>query len=162
MAGRSNGQKQKNSPINNPNYKRYDLTDPANWEGDYPDGDWGNNVEKLYEVPGIEDMAGVFLRGIFKNERSLNAHLRLAYRHIKYKDTNHQELLRTKIAGSAAINGVSRLDALFAAVNLLASDMYRAARGMPKTKKGEEDKVIRSSDFRRDERPPDGGLGGMK
>jgi len=142
--------------------RRYDLSDPANWEADYPDGDWGNNIEKLYEVPPIDDMAGVFLRGIFKNERSLNAHLRLMYRHQKYGDKEHQELLRAKIAGSAAINGVSRLDALFAAVNLLASDMYRAARGMPKVKRGEEERIVRGSDFRSDfrsaVRPQEGGL----
>lgn len=154
---KNNGDKP-NSLLNQ-NTKRYDLSDPANWEMDYPDGDFGNNVEKLYNVPDIDDMAGVFLRGIFKNERSLNAHLRLMYRHAKFNDTSHQELLRAKIAGSAAINGVSRLDALFAAVNLLASDMYRTARGMPRVKKGEEERVIRGSDFRREEKPQDGGLG---
>ncbi len=150
--------------LGDPAYKRYDLTDPANWEGDYPDGSFGNNVEKLYEVPKIEDMAGVFLRGIFKNERALNAHLRLMYRHRKLGDIEHQELLRAKIAGSAAINGVSRLDALFAAVNLLASDMYRTARGMPKARKGEEERIVsgRGGDFRREERPPEGGLGGAR
>lgn len=158
---KKNGQQK--TDIFNPKLKKYDLTDPANYEDDYPDGNFGNNVEKLYEVPDIDDMAGVFLRGIFKNERSLNAHLRLMYRHKKFGDTEHQELLRAKIAGSAAINGVSRLDALFAAVNLLASDMYRAARGMPKVKKGEEERIIRGSDFRdRDyNKPPDGGLGGQ-
>ncbi len=152
----------KPTDIFNPKYKKYDLTDPANYEDDYPIGDYSNNVEKLYEIPEIDDMAGVFLRGIFKTERSLNAHLRLMYRHRKFGDTEHQELLRAKIAGSAAINGVSRLDALFAAVNLLASDMYRAARGMPKVKKGEEERIVRGSDYRQEQKPPDGGLGAQK
>ncbi|MBA7613517.1 hypothetical protein ES703_20768 [subsurface metagenome] len=161
MAKRNSGGKP--TDIFNPKLKKYNLTDLANYEDDYPMEGFGNNVEKLYELPGIEDMPGVFLRGIFKNERSLNAHLRLMYRHKKFKDTEHQELLRAKIAGSAAIGGVSRLDALFAAVNLIASDMYRAARGMPKAKKGEEEKIVRGSDYRQDQqKPPDGGLGASK
>lgn len=138
-----------------PEYKRFDLTNLDNYEPDY-EMPWADKVEKIYEIPDIKDMAGVFLRGIFKNERSLNAHLRLMYRHAKFTDTEHQELLRAKIAGSAAINGVSRLDALFAAVNMLASDMYRAARGLPKLKKGEEERVVRNSDFRTEQRPQNG------
>lgn len=149
----NNGSKQPNIS-GGTNYKRYDLTNIDNYEPDY-EMSWENKIEKIYEIPGIDNMAGAFLRGIFKNERSLNAHLRLMYRHRKFGDTEHQELLRAKIAGSAAINGVSRLDALFAAVNLLASDMYRAARGMPKLKRNEEERVVRGSDFRREERPQD-------
>ncbi len=154
--GNGNGNRQ--TDVLGGSYKRYDLTDPANWEGDYPDGNFGNNVEKLYELPDTDDMAGVFLRGIFKNERSLNAHLRLMYRHSKFGDKDHQDLLRAKVAGSAAINGVSRLDALFAAVNLLASDMYRVARGMPKLKGNEKERIVRGSDFRNEEKPVEGGL----
>ncbi len=154
---RGNGKKQ-TDVLGNPNLKRYDLTDPANYEGDYPDGDFKNNIEKIYEVPGIEDMAGVVIRGIFKSERQLNAIIRLSYRHRKYNDVAHQEMLREKIAGSAAINGVGRLDALQAGVNLLAPDMYRVARDMPKLRKGERETVVRGSDFRNDGRPPEGGL----
>lgn len=144
--------------VGNPEYKRYDLTNVDNYEPDY-EMPWADKVEKIYEIPEIKDMAGVFLRGIFKNDRSLNAHLRLMYRHKKFGDTDHQELLRAKVAGSAAINGVSRLDALFAAVNMLASDMYRAARGMPKRKKGEDETIARGSDFRTEQRPSGDGLG---
>lgn len=154
----------KHQPANifNPAFKQYDLTNPDNYEQDYPFGDFGNNVQKLYDVPDVTDMAGVFLRGIIKNDRQLNAMLRLSYRHRKFGDVEHQELLRAKIAGTAAINGVSRLDALFAAVNLLASDMYRTARGMPKLPKGQEERVVRGSDFRKEERPLDGGLGSQR
>jgi len=161
MANDNGGKKA--TDIFNPKYKKYDLTDPANYEDDYPAGDYSNNIEKIYELPGIDDMAGVFLRGRFKNERSLNAHLRLAYRHTKFKDDKHQELLRAKIAGSAAIGGVSRLEALFAGVNLIAADMYRAVLGLPKNKgkHGEEERVMRGSDFRSGDKPPDGGLAGQ-
>lgn len=144
----------KSGAVGDPAYQRYDLTNLDNYEGDY-EMPWADKVEKIYEMPEIKDMAGVFLRGIFKNERSLNAHLRLMYRHAKFADTKHQELLRAKVAGSAAINGVSRLDALFAAVNMLASDMYRTARGMPRLKRGEEERIVRGSDFRNEEKPHD-------
>jgi hypothetical protein len=128
-------------------YGKFDLTNIDNYEDDY-ELPWSSRIEKIYELPGLEDMAGVVLRGIFKNERQLNAVLRLAYRHRKFGDTNHQELLRMKIAGTAAIGGVGRLDALFAATNLVASDMYRTARNMPKLKKGEQEQIHRGSDFR--------------
>src|SRR4030042_2300704 len=100
MAGRNgNG---KNQALGNPQYRQYDLTNIDNYEEDY-EMPWADKVEKIYEIPEIKDMAGVFLRGIFKNERSLNAHLRLNYRHRKFGQTEHQELLRAKIEGSALV-----------------------------------------------------------
>lgn len=136
--------------------KRYDLTDVKNYRSEYPIGDFDNDIEKVMEIPDVKDMAGVFIRGNFRNERQLNAAVRLYHRHKKFADTDHQELLRVKIAGMAAIGGVSRLEQLFTAVKLLASDMYRTARGMPKHngKNGQEERVIRGSDFRDQERPP--------
>ena len=135
-------------------FKEYDLTNIDNYEGDY-ELPWANKIEKIYEVPGVNDMAGVFTRGIFKNERTLNAHLKLMYRHKKFGLEDLQELLRTKVAGTAAIGGVRALEALFAAVNLIAPDMYRTARGMPKSKGNKEEKVVRGSDFRQFDRPQD-------
>ncbi len=156
----------------NPNYKRYDLTDPANYEGDYPDGDFGSSVDKILATKSKDanddaDVARfIFIRGNFKNDRQLNAAVRLMHRHRKFGDTIHQELLFCKILGQAAINGVSRLEALFAATNLLGPDMYRTAKGMPRLKKGQREEIVsggrgdgRGSDFRQDGRPPDGGLG---
>jgi ribose 5-phosphate isomerase len=60
----------------------FDLTNVGNYEHDY-EMPWSDKIEKLYEVPPIKDMAGVVIRGIFKNERTLNAILRLSYRHVK-------------------------------------------------------------------------------
>lgn len=138
------------------NKNRGDLTNLDNYEADY-DVTGGGKIEKIYEIPDIKDMAGVIARGIIKNERQLNAILRLSYRHQKFGDANHQELLRQKIIGTAAIGGVRSLDALFAANGLLAPDMYRVARNMPKYKqRGETEKeepVYRGSDFREHEKP---------
>lgn len=158
MLQRRGKNRQAGFPID-PAARRYNLTDPNNWESGYPDSDFSNNVKQLLDVPGTDDMAGVFIRGIFKNEAQANACLRLMYRHKKFGDSDHQEMLRCKIASSAAINGVSRLDALFGAVNLLASDMYRTARGMTQLKKGQQENIVKGSDFRQDGKPPNGGLG---
>lgn len=142
-------------------YRRYDLTNPDNYEADYPDGDFRDNVGKLLETPDAEHMAGVFVRGNFRSERQLNAAIRLYRRHVKFNDSEHQMMLICKIFGGAALNGVSRLEALFGATNLIASDMYRVARGMPKRGKGEEEKILkggdgRGSDFRHSEKLPSG------
>ncbi len=150
MANNGHGSLATKSP-----FRQFDLTNPDNYEGDYPEGGGRNNVKDLYEVPGIEDMANVFIRGNFKNERQLNAALRLYYRHKKFSDTTHQEMLRCKVAGSSAIGGASRVEALFGATCLVASDMYRVVKGLPKAKHGEQDRVIKGSDFRDDQRPPD-------
>ena len=133
----------------------YDMTNIRNYEQDY-EMTWSDKIEKILAMPATNDMAGVFLRGIFKNDRQINAMLRLAYRHDKFGDTKHQELLRMKIAATAALGGVSRLEALFAGTNMIASDMYRVARNMPKLKDGKEEKVYRGSDFRSEDKPQEG------
>lgn len=158
-----NGNGKPSGVVGNPAFRKYDLTNIDNYEPDY-EMPWADRIEKIYEVPAIDNMAGVFIRGIFGNERKLNAHLRLMYRHKKFGDNDHQEMLRCKIAGSAGVGGVGRLDALFAAIGMLAPEMYRTARNLPLPKRGkreEQEQVVRGSDFRQDGRTPPGGLGGQ-
>jgi hypothetical protein len=38
---------------------------------------------------------------------------------------------------------------------MIAADMYRVARNMPKLKEGKEEKIYRGSDFRSESRPED-------
>lgn len=134
--------------------------------GDYPeryDGDrnqewWQRQMnqfgqqdrtKQIYEMPSIEDMAGIAARTVFKNEKQKRAFVRLAYKNAKFKDSEHQNMLRNWAAANIAENGVARLEALFAATNLLAPDMYRTAKGMPRDKDRTEN-VKRGSDFRPD------------
>lgn len=138
------------------NSRRFDLTSPDTFEQGYPAGDFRNNIEKIYDLPGTEDMAGVFLRGVIKNERQRNAMVRLFYRHKKFNDQNHQEMLRVMIAATAGMNGLARIEALEAGTNLLALDVHRLAAGLPQLKKGETDHVVRGSDFRQESRPQNG------
>lgn len=126
----------------------HDLTNLDNYEQDY-ELPWYDRVEKIYELPDINDMAAVILRSNLKvkDERRANAMIRLAYRHIKFGLKGKQELLRMKCAATAAEGGAARLDALFAAVNLIAPDMYRASRGLPKHKDGKNEDIRKASDF---------------
>lgn len=161
MSERGNGKKGNALLDSVENVKRYDLSQQENWERDYPAGNFNNTIKDIYDLPGIDDMPAVLLRGRIKNERQLNAILRLMYRHGKFNDTRHKELLRAKIAGSAAIGGVRSLEALFGAIQIVASDMYRAVLGLPKLKRGEEEKIVKGGDFRKKDefRPEEGGLG---
>lgn len=115
----------------------------------------GNNQDRfnqVLEIPDIDEMASVFARSVFKNERQRNAAVRLYYRHAKFNDKQHQELLRMLLAATVGMNGRGRVDGLFATTGMLAPDMYRTVAGLPKNRKGEEEKIIRGSDFRREEK----------
>jgi hypothetical protein len=129
---------------------------------DYPTSGADNNyeasfaskIEEIFKIPDTNDMAALIIRGNFKNDRQLNAILRLSYRHMKFNDKTHQDLLRQKIAGTAAIHGLARVEGLSAAVNMIAPDLWRAVKDMPKAK---DEKVMRGgSDFRSQDRPQDG------
>lgn len=122
------------------------ITDPAYWEKDFENMPWYNKIEKILEIPSREDMAGVMARAVFKTDRQRIAAVRLAYRHKKFKDNNHQEMLRMWLASTIGMRGLGRLDGLFAATNLIAPDMYRIAMDMPR-KRGQE-QIQRGSDFR--------------
>lgn len=119
------------------------------WRPDFGDAPSNNNIDKILEIPDIEDMAGVLARGNFKNDRQRIAAVRLAYKNRKFHDENHQEMLRDYIASGLGIGAVGKVMQTFIGTNLLAPDMFRASLGMPKSKnkdKGEE--VHRGSDFR--------------
>lgn len=139
MLDRGNGHK---------NINPFDMTRPEHYEQWFPE-DNNSNIDKMYSMPGIEDMAGVFIRGNFKDEDALNSHVLLCAIHQDVGNTFHQEMLRNKIAGQAGIKGERTLYALFAGIGILASDMLRVLKGFPKLKKGEEDRLIRNSDFQK-------------
>lgn len=122
------------------------IANPEYWEQDFESMPWYNKIEKILEIPGTDNMAGVMARSVFKSDRQRIACVRLAYRHIKFNDDNHQQLLRMCLASTIGMRGLGRLDGLFAATNLIAPDMYRIAMDMPR-KRGQE-QISRGSDFR--------------
>lgn len=150
-------------------YKVPDNAELYSGNGDNPldtgspyDPDYmGNNQDRfnqVLEIPEVEDMASVFARAVFKSDRQRNAVVRLYYRHVKFNDNSHQQLLRILLAGTIGMNGRGRVDGLFATTGMLAPDMYRTVAGLPKTRKGEEERIVRGSDFRKEEKPS-GSLG---
>ncbi len=144
--------KQENRNRNN-GRKDIGLANMEHWEKDFEDLPWWNKVEEVLKIPPITDMAGVFARTNFKNDRERVAAVRLFYRNKKFNDEAHQEMLRVELASRLGMGGLGNLHGLFAATNLIAPDMERAARGMPKAKNGEE-KVHRGSDFREERDNP--------
>lgn len=142
-----------NKRSNNGDREGIGLANMGYWEKDFDEMSWYNKVEEVLKIPPISDMAGVFSRTNFKNDRERVAAVRLFYRNKKFHDDNHQEMLRADLASRLGIGGLGNLHGLFAATNLIAPDMERAARGLPKTKNGEE-KVHRGSDFREERDNP--------
>lgn len=132
------------------------ITGMEHWEKDFDNMPFWDKIEKLLELPSTKDMAGIIIRSIVKDDRQANAILRLSYRHKKFHDNTHQEMLREKLAMNVAMGGVGRIEAVFGGVNMIAPDMYRVARGMPKNDKPKEN-IQKNSDFRerRDEPRPE-------
>lgn len=129
------------------------ITNPEYWEKDFEGLPWWSKIEKIMEFPAKDDMAGVMARSVFKSDRQRIAAVRLAYRHKKFNDNDHQEMLRMYMASTVGMRGLGRLDQLFAATNLLAPEMYRIAADMPAKKKGEEQVVRGRADFREEREP---------
>lgn len=120
------------------------------WERDFDNLPGWNNIEKILEFPDIDDMAGVMARANFRNEKQRIAAVRLAYKNRKFKDDDHQKMLRDLCASTLGTGALGKMLQTMIGTNLLAPEMIRYAIGMPKSKKQEE--VIRggnrSSDFR--------------
>lgn len=133
------------------------ITGIDNWERDFESEYYGNELDKMLELPGIDDMAGVLARGNFKNERQRIAAVRLAYRHRKFHDQNHQKMLRDYVASGMGMSALGKILQLQIGTNLIAPGVLREILGMKKVKKGED--VQRGSDFRqqRDDRQDNGG-----
>lgn len=115
-------------------------------EGAFAQFPSSNDIEKILEFPGINDMAGVLARANFRDETQRLAAVRLFYRNKMFHDDDHQEMLRVACASTLGKGGLGKILQTFASVKMLAPDMLRAALQMPKTKKPEE--VHKSSDMR--------------
>lgn len=118
------------------------------WNRQYDGLNSQDRFKQVLTIPESNDMGGVLARSVIRNERQLKAVISLLARHVKFGDRVNQEKLRCFLAGTIGGGGRGRLDGIFATTNLLASDMLRAVMGMPKLKKGEEERITRGSDFR--------------
>lgn len=116
------------------------------WERDSGDLPYYTKIKQMLELPGVDDLPGVALRSVLKDETMLNAAGFLVFYAEKYHIDWLKDMIRFKLAGSAGIGGLARLQALFAGTNLFAPDSHRIAMGLGPSKHSE--KVHRSSDFR--------------
>ena len=146
MSNKGNGHNHNNALIGNDRLKEFQYK-PGIGET-YENIEDASRIKEMMRIPEKDDMAGIMVRSIFKNERQRIAAVRLAKRHIKFKDTVNQEALRVFCASTVGQGGVGRLEQLFGVTNLFASDSYRVARGIEKSKK--EEKIYHGSDFRQD------------
>lgn len=124
------------------------ITPIEQWENDFSNLPSWNNIEKILEFPPVSDMAGVLARANFKDENQRIAAVRLAYRHRKFSDNDHQEMLRDLCASTLGAGGLGKILQTFVGTNLLAPDMLRVVLGMQKSKRPEEVHRGRSSDLR--------------
>ena len=126
------------------------ITPIERWEGDFENTPYFNDIEKILELPGTDDMAGILARGNFKNDRQRVAAVRLAYKNRKFKDDNHQQMLRDYIASSLGTKALGKILQLQTGTNLLAPAVLREVLSMKQNKQEEE--VRRGSDFREEGR----------
>jgi hypothetical protein len=107
-----------------------------------------SGIDKILEVPPLEDTAGWLQRGNFKNDEQRIATVLLTYFDRKFKDNDHLAMARDYVCSGMSMGGFGKILQAFIGTNLLAPDMLRASLGMPKSKNPEE--VHRSSDFKND------------
>lgn len=122
------------------------------WYRDFSNLEGGDRFKQVLTIPEVKDFPTILARAIFKSERQRNAVIRLWHRHQKFGDVGHQEMLRCFLAGTIAMNGRGRVDGVFSTVGMLAPDMYRTVAGLPRHKNGDQERVIRSSDFRKEDK----------
>lgn len=116
------------------------------WKPDFKDAPSNNNIEKILEFPDIDDMAGVLARANFRDDRQRVAAVRLAYKNAKFKDVNHQHMLRNYVASSLGMKALGKILQLQTGTNLMAPAVLREVLSMKQNKSQEE--VHRGSDFR--------------
>lgn len=116
------------------------------WEQGFDSLPYSNDIDKILEIPDIEDMAGVLSRGNFKNDKQRVAAVRLAYKNRKFKDDNHQKMLRDFVASGIGMSGFGKLLQLQIGTNLALPGVLQQILGLRKTKGNEP--VYKGSDFR--------------
>lgn len=128
-------------------YKGRETETHEGWEYEERNAPSDNPIEKILEFPARTDMAGVFARANFKNDRQRIAAVRLYYRNMKFKDDDHQEMLRAHCASTIGMGALGKVLQAQVGTQLLAPDMIRAALGLPRRHK-DKDEIYRRSDFK--------------
>lgn len=108
-----------------------------------------NNIAQIYNMPKPkDDLVGNFVRGVMKDQTQADALVVLGWMAEDVKDDSVMNLVGLKLASTVGIGGVGRAEALMGSVGIIAPDIYRVARNMPRKKDEQIVKPNRESDFR--------------
>jgi len=130
------------------------ITDVNYWAEGYESLPFYTIIEKLLEMPNT-DMLGIVIRSVVKDENQANAYVQLNAWCTRFHVEPIRDMLKMKLATSAAMGGRARMEALFGSIRLIAPGMYRDILGISKKNRKEEE-VARGPDYREAREEPKG------
>lgn len=131
--------------------KQPGITPIEFWEQGFSQQPWYNEIEKILEFPGTEDMAGVLARGNFRSDRQRIAAVRLAYKNRKFNDKDHQLMLRDAVASTMGEKALGKMLQTQIGTGMLMPTVLREILGMKRLGKNETERIEagpKNSDFR--------------
>ena len=133
---------------NGQNKRNPGITPIEFWEGGFPGNSYSNDIEKILEMPGIEDPAGIFARGIYRNEEQRVALIELWDLAEKHHLERKKTLIRNNVASTIGWKGFGKVLQLSVGTQIAMPGVTREILEMKKSKEKETDQ--RRSDFRSD------------
>jgi hypothetical protein len=125
---------------------------PNPWDSDFSNVNF-SDIDRILNIPGIDDMAGVFARANFKNDDDRIAYLMTDYNLKKLGLDSRREFLRVCIASTLGNKAFGKTLQLQAKTALIAPALMREQLSLSKLKE-KEDK-IQKSDFRDENKKSD-------
>ena len=122
------------------------ITGNAFWEGAFPSGDNYADADKILEMPGIDDPAGIFQRAVFQDKEQRAAMIQLWNLAEKHGIIRAKQAIRNECSASRGMFGFGTTIHLQAHNGMMAPGVIRQQLQMKKLK-GEDD-IERGSDFR--------------
>jgi len=136
--GRRNGNQRPDTP---------GITDINHWSEAYESLPFYTIIEKILDTPS--DMLGLVIRSVIKDDNQANAYIQLNAWCTRFHCEPIRDMLKLKLATSAAMGGRARMESLFGATRLIAPAMYRDILGLKKREQQENEQVSRGpSDYR--------------
>jgi len=121
-------------------------TEPKNsFDADFR-GIGESDIDRILKIPGIDDMAGVFVRGNFKTDEERIAYLRVTRRLEKFKLISRLEFIRQCISSKLGMMAFGKTLQLQSKIELIAPAVIREQLAMRRLKSKEEG--VKGSDYR--------------
>ena len=122
------------------------ITPPEYWEQPFDHMPYSNDIEKILAMPGIDDPAGIFARGIYRNEEQRVALIELWDLAEKHHLERKKTLIRNNVASTIGWKGFGKVLQLSVGTQIAMPGVTREILEMKKSKEKETDQ--RRSDFR--------------